>query len=69
MSSDDAAVNHELEAARKVMLDEIAWFRTLDEETVERIVDTAPLDSPEYDYATAELRRRADVYSLKANSA
>ena len=47
------------EASLAVMRGEIAWFKTLDEDTVERIADTAPLDSPEYAMASAELERRA----------
>jgi hypothetical protein len=66
MTTNEMPVDHCLEAALKVMLDEIAWFQTLDDETVERIADVAPLHTPEYEYATAELKRRADVYSVKA---
>ena len=62
----NVSFDHEFAATRQVMLDEIAWFKTLDEETVERIADTAPLDTPEYEYATAELRRRAATHSAKA---
>ncbi len=58
--------DHEFAAARQVMIDEIAWFKTLDMETVELIADTAPRHSPEYEYASAELRRRAAAHSVKA---
>jgi len=66
MSASDVTFNHEFAAARQVMIDEIAWFKTLDDDTLERIADTAPLDTPEYEYASAELRRRAASYSVKA---
>jgi hypothetical protein len=61
MTANTMTVNHEFEAAREVVLTEIAWFKTLDKETIERIAEAAPRDTPEYEYATAELRRRAVV--------
>jgi hypothetical protein len=62
----EKTVTHELAAAREVLLNEIAWFKTLDAETVELIADTAPLHTPEYEHATVELRRRACAHSAKA---
>jgi hypothetical protein len=53
-----ATINHGLAASIQVMEGEIAWFETLDDETIERIAAAAPVDSPEYDYANAELARR-----------
>ncbi len=50
--------SHSLAASIQVMEGEIAWFETLDDATVERIAAAAPVDSPEYDYANAELARR-----------
>jgi hypothetical protein len=67
-TENEMAVNHEFAAAREVLLHEIAWFKTLDAETVERIADTAPLHSPEHDHATAELRRRAMSHSARARA-
>jgi hypothetical protein len=55
-----ATVQHALAAAHKVMLGEIAWFRSLDDETVERIAESAPAHTPEYHLATVELQRRAE---------
>lgn len=53
-----AGVNHSLAASMQVMEHEIAWFETLADETLERIAAAAPVDSPEFDYAHAELARR-----------
>jgi hypothetical protein len=50
-------VQHALAAAHKVVLGEIAWFRTLDDDTVERIAEAAP-DHAVHEHAAAELRRR-----------
>lgn len=52
------AVNHSLAASMQVMEHEIAWFETLADDTLERIAAAAPVDSPEFDYANAELARR-----------
>ena len=49
------------EASLAVMRAEIAWFKTLEDDTIERIADTAPVESPEYAMANAELERRAAV--------
>jgi hypothetical protein len=65
-AENQTTVNHEEAASCDVVLHEIAWFKTLDEEIVERIADTAPPGSPELDYATAELRRRRRAYSTRA---
>jgi hypothetical protein len=53
--------NHSLAASMQVMEHEIAWFETLDDETLERIAGAAPVESPEFDYASAELARRRFV--------
>jgi hypothetical protein len=53
--------NHSLAASMQVMEHEIAWFETLDDATLERIASAAPIDSPEFDYANAELARRRFV--------
>jgi hypothetical protein len=66
MGASNGTFDHEFAAARQVMLDEIAWFKTLDDDTLERIADTAPLHTPEFEYATAELRRRAATFSVRA---
>jgi hypothetical protein len=57
---DAATVQHALAAAHKVMLGEIAWFKSLDDDTVVRIAESAPAHTPENEYATAELQRRAE---------
>jgi hypothetical protein len=61
MSTTDRAVDHGFKASLAVMRQEIAWFRTLDDDTLERIADTAPREAPEYQYANAELERRATL--------
>jgi hypothetical protein len=49
---------HAAWAALQVMLEERAWFRTLDDVTLFRIAYSAPPGAPEYGYATTELDRR-----------
>lgn len=61
MSATELAVDHGFQASLEVMRREIAWFRTLDDDTLERIADTAPRASLEYQYANAELERRATL--------
>ncbi len=63
MTANEMTIDHALQATLKVRRDEIAWFKTLDDDTVERIADTAPLEAPEYEFASAELKRRADMQS------
>jgi hypothetical protein len=59
MSAAEVRINPALEAAWQVMMREIAWFETLDDDTLERIAATAPRDRPEHVYATTVLNRRA----------
>lgn len=50
----------DLVAGHIVLLNEIKWFETLDERTVQRIAATAPEGSDERDIAQGELERRAE---------
>ncbi len=65
MTATELPINPALEAAWQVMIREIAWFQTLDDDTIERIADTAPPHTPEYVYATAVLNRRASRFSTR----
>jgi hypothetical protein len=58
MPATEMRINPALEAAWQVMIREIEWFQTLDDDTLEQIADTAPLHAPEHVYATAVLNRR-----------
>jgi len=58
---DPVTARHAIAAAHIVMLGEIAWFRTLADDTLELIATSAPEHSPEYECATAELERRAGI--------
>lgn len=65
MTATEVRINPALEAAWQVMIREIAWFETLDDDVLERIADTAPRDRPEYVYATTVLNRRARNFSTR----
>lgn len=65
--NEERRADHHLEARLIVMQTEIAWFRSLDDATLQRIAFNAPPGSPEFEYATAELRRRVDE-SYKGHS-
>jgi hypothetical protein len=66
-ASNAATVQHALAAAHKLTVGEIAWFRSLDDDTVERIAESAP-DHTVHEHATAELRRRSERWRSPRSS-
>ena len=65
MPATEMRINPALEAAWQVMIREIEWFETLDDDLLERIAATAPRNRPEHVYATTVLTRRAQNFSTR----
>jgi hypothetical protein len=63
MTATETRIDPALQAAWQVMIREIEWFETLDDDMLRRIADLAPPDRPEHVYATTVLTRRARNFS------